>query len=215
MSSLGHLATIRSTARLRLEPISHHHAADYYRVFQDDAIACWYAGKLSRAAAQQAVQEAEQRWQAIGFHKWLIYEQASGEVVGRAGLSALPLAYAQGAIRACLPAVPWVDETLAIAGETALAQRWCEIGWALRGAFWGQGYATEVGRYSLQFAFEQLDMQAVISFTERHNQRSRAVMERIGMRYVGEFHSDGLIEGVPGVHANAPFALYVALREGA
>ena len=55
-----------------------------------------------------------------------------------------------------------------------------------------------MGRYSLQFAFEQLDMQAVISFTERHNQRSRAVMERIGMRYVGEFHSDGLIEGVPG-----------------
>lgn len=205
---------LRNTPRLRLEPISRHHAADYYRVFQDDAIASWYAGKLSRAAAHQAVQEAEQRWQHIGFHKWLVYEQTSGTVVGRAGLSALPLDYAQGAIRACLPDKPWADEAMGIAGETACARRWCEIGWALRGAFWGKGYAREVGRYSLQFAFDALDMQAVVSFTERHNQRSRAVMERIGMHYAGEFQSDGLIEGVPGVHPHAPFVLYVALREG-
>ncbi len=53
----------------------------------------------------------------------------------------------------------------------------------------------------------------VVAFTERHNLRSRAVMERIDMSYAGEFLGTGLIEGRHGVHDGAPFALYVALRD--
>ena len=40
--------------------------------------------------------------------------------------------------------------------------------------------------------------------------RSRAVMERLGMRHAGEFLRPGLVEGRDGVHGAAPFALYVA-----
>jgi hypothetical protein len=35
-------------------------------------------------------------------------------------------------------------------------------------------------------------------------------MERLGMRYDREIHHPGLIAGRPGVHPDAPFALYVA-----
>jgi RimJ/RimL family protein N-acetyltransferase len=56
-------------------------------------------------------------------------------------------------------------------------------------------------------------MRAVVAFTEQHNRRSRAVMERIGMAYAGEFLGNGLIEGRQGVHDGAPFSLYVALRD--
>jgi hypothetical protein len=41
--------------------------------------------------------------------------------------------------------------------------------------------------------------QAVVSCTARHNVRSRAVMERIGMRYAGEIRSHGMVEGVEGI----------------
>ena len=44
-------------------------------------------------------------------------------------------------------------------------------------------------------AFEELAAEVVVAFTERHNHRSRAVMERLPMGYVGEIRAPGLIEG--------------------
>lgn len=57
-----------------------------------------------------------------------------------------------------------------------------EIGWRLAAAHWGQGYATEAARLALRQAFEELTFSEVVSFTSVANTRSRAVMERIGMR---------------------------------
>jgi RimJ/RimL family protein N-acetyltransferase len=76
----------------------------------------------------------------------------------------------------------------------------------------GRGYATEIGRAGLQFGFEDLGAEEVVAFTERHNRRSRAVMERLGMRYVGEFTGRGLVEGRDGVYDGAPFTLYTIGR---
>lgn len=213
MPIIGKGAVVRVTERLRLEPITDAHAEDYLVVFGDDAIAQWYGGKPTREEAQHAVDEAERIWNTIGFHKWLVYDREGGQVVGRGGLSAMRLHAYDDAIRSSLPAQPWADEQLDDNDVDPLARRWAEIGWALRGEYWGRGYATEVGRCGLQVAFEELGMQAVVSFTERHNRHSRAVMERIGMRYAGEFVGSGLIEGRGGIHAEAPFSLYVALRD--
>ena len=55
----------------------------------------------------------------------------------------------------------------------------------MRRQFWGRGYASEIGRAGLDFAFDVVGVQAVVSCTVSHNARSRAVMERIGMPYAG------------------------------
>lgn len=89
---------------------------------------------------------------------------------------------------------------------------WLEIGWALRGEFRGRGYASEIGRAGLAFAFDVLGVQAVVSCTVRHNVRSRAVMERIGMRYAGEIRSRGMVDGVEGEQDDAPHAVCVLLQ---
>lgn len=69
------------------------------------------------------------------------------------------------------------------------------------------------GRAGLAFAFDVLGAKAVVSCTVRHNVRSRAVMERIGMRYAGEIRSRGMVEGVDGEQDDAPFSVCVLLRE--
>jgi ribosomal-protein-alanine N-acetyltransferase len=58
-----------------------------------------------------------------------------------------------------------------------------EIGWRLTRSGWGHGYATEAARRVLGFAFDDLGLDEVVSFTSRTNLRSQAVMERIGMTY--------------------------------
>ncbi len=74
-----------------------------------------------------------------------------------------------------------------------------EIGWRLAHASWGQGYASEAARASLRFAFLELELGEVVSFTIAANRRSRAVMERIGMHHaaVDDFDHPRIAEGHP------------------
>jgi RimJ/RimL family protein N-acetyltransferase len=57
-----------------------------------------------------------------------------------------------------------------------------EVGWRLACEHWGHGYATEAARLALGYGFGTLVLSEVVSFTSATNHRSRAVMERLGMR---------------------------------
>ncbi len=58
-----------------------------------------------------------------------------------------------------------------------------EIGWRLAQGYWGKGYATEAAKAVLNYAFEQLTLNEIISFTAKLNMRSRGVMEKIGLEH--------------------------------
>jgi len=45
----------------------------------------------------------------------------------------------------------------------------------------GQGYATEAARAALDYGFSGLGLQEIVAVTVPANQRSRRVMERLGM----------------------------------
>jgi RimJ/RimL family protein N-acetyltransferase len=62
----------------------------------------------------------------------------------------------------------------------------------------GRGLATEAARGALRVGFGPLSLPEVVSFTAVRNGRSRAVMERIGMRNAGEdFEHPAVPEGSP------------------
>ena len=65
--------------------------------------------------------------------------------------------------------------------DAVLGRPVLEIGWRLVAEHWGQGYATEGGRVSLAHAFDALGQDEVVSFTTTGNQRSRHVMEKLGL----------------------------------
>src|SRR4051794_26778761 len=58
-----------------------------------------------------------------------------------------------------------------------------EVGWRLARGAWGHGYASEAARAAAAFAFAELELDELVSFTVPQNTRSRAVMERIGMTH--------------------------------
>src|SRR5262245_31172222 len=51
-----------------------------------------------------------------------------------------------------------------------------EIGWRLAAECWGQGYATEGARAALDFGFDVLGLDEIVSMTVPANVRSRRVM---------------------------------------
>jgi RimJ/RimL family protein N-acetyltransferase len=62
-----------------------------------------------------------------------------------------------------------------------------EIGWRLAFKHWGKGFATEAAAEALRFGFKVLQLREIVAFTTLANRRSRAVMERLGMRASGTF----------------------------
>jgi ribosomal-protein-alanine N-acetyltransferase len=87
-----------------------------------------------------------------------------------------------------------------------------EIGWRLAREHWGHGYATEGGREVLAFAFDELGLEEVVSFTTVANERSRRVMERLGMTHdpADDFDHPRLPPG----HPLRPHVLYRARVSG-
>ena len=61
-----------------------------------------------------------------------------------------------------------------------------EIGWRLAREAWGRGYAPEAARECLRFAFLELQLDEVLSFTVPANHKSRRVMEKLGMTHCPE-----------------------------
>jgi RimJ/RimL family protein N-acetyltransferase len=92
----------------------------------------------------------------------------------------------------------WVDkETGAVVGRGGLwfPSGWpqLEVGWTLGRAYWGRGYATEVGRAMLALGWEALDPPWMCSVIHPDNAASQSVAERLG----GQPVESRLLRGFP------------------
>lgn len=56
-----------------------------------------------------------------------------------------------------------------------------EVGWRLAREHWGNGYAPEGAAAALEFGFETVGLDEIVSFTVPDNQPSWRVMEKIGL----------------------------------
>lgn len=74
-----------------------------------------------------------------------------------------------------------------------------EIGWRLSSSHWGKGYATEAAKAVLHYAFTELNLREIISFTVVANIKSRHVMEKIGLHHseTDDFNHPTLDEDSP------------------
>jgi ribosomal-protein-alanine N-acetyltransferase len=114
-----------------------------------------FPARLSRADSDAFVDRVGDDLERRGWGLWAVEERESGRFLGFTGLNV------PGFEAPFLPAV--------------------EIGWRLRRDAWGHGYASEAARGVLAVAFDDLELDGLVSFTATTNVRSQAVMRRIGM----------------------------------
>lgn len=69
-----------------------------------------------------------------------------------------------------------------------------DIGWRLSQEYWGKGYATEGAKRCLEYAFQDLALDKVLSIAPKNNENSEAVMTKIGMSKVKEFDHPLLLD---------------------
>jgi RimJ/RimL family protein N-acetyltransferase len=61
-----------------------------------------------------------------------------------------------------------------------------ELGYTLARDVWGRGYATELGRALIEYAFTELRVPRVVAQVEPANTASRHVLAKLGMVERGE-----------------------------
>jgi RimJ/RimL family protein N-acetyltransferase len=83
-----------------------------------------------------------------------------------------------------------------------------EIGWKLRRQFWGRGIAYSAAVAAQAFAFGQLKLAELVSFTAACNTRSRRLMERLGF---ARTEADDFEH--PSLPADSPIRLHVLYRK--
>jgi RimJ/RimL family protein N-acetyltransferase len=108
-------------------------------------------------------------WALKGFGHWALELRATGDLVGRAGLFHPP---------------DWPG---------------LEMGWTVGRLHWGNGYAGEAARATMEWARAELGADHLISLIADDNRRSRRVAEKLGMQPEGRAQVRGFDLRVYGV----------------
>lgn len=126
---------------------------DAYAAISADPEVMQYLGDgvpQSRAQAWRHMATVIGHWHLRGCGFWAVEEKSTGDVIGRVGL--------------------WNPE-----GWPSL-----EVGWIVRRESWGKGYATEAGGAAMDWGFEALGIDFLISVIRTGNDRSVRVAEKLG-----------------------------------
>ncbi|MCS0638541.1 GNAT family N-acetyltransferase [Streptomyces sp. LP05-1] len=93
--------------------------------------------------------------------------------------------------------------------EPLEAEGWrtVELGYRLRRAAWGSGYATEGGRALVDRGFGALGTERVTAQTMTVNARSRRVLEKCGLRYARTFFAEWPETIAGGEHGDVEYVL--------
>lgn len=152
---------IIETARMYLRPVAASDLDDLYTIYGDPQTNLFNpAGPYPNITyAQQKLTAWLAQWPLNGFGNWAIsLHRDPAKVIGFGGISRIK-----------------IDETRDI-----------NLGYRFATTAWGQGLATEFAFASLAFGFEQLNLCEISAKVRENHLASRHVLEKIGMRKVGE-----------------------------
>jgi ribosomal-protein-alanine N-acetyltransferase len=146
------------TERLLLRGGSPEDAETMFAIFADDAVMHYY-GVLphSSIAETQELIAAQQHWFATGHAiRWAIVDRQDGTYYGSCGLHNFDAAPTRA-----------------------------ELGYELGRAYWGRGLMREALAIVLGYAFATLCLNRIEAVVDEDNERSKALLRRIGFRYEG------------------------------
>lgn len=151
------VVSVVDTERLRLRPWSPDDLDAMAAIFALPAVSWYPFGRgLTRDETRGFVDRHVRQWEVHGFGSWAVELRGEPGLIGYVGLSTVNW------LPAVMPAV--------------------EVGWRLHPTHWGRGLATEGGRASLRYGFEDVGLDRIIGIFVPENVASGRVMAKLGMQ---------------------------------
>jgi len=150
------VAVALRTARLLLRQWSDEDVAAFAAMSADPTVTQYLLPLSERGlSAETWVAGKRAHWVEHGFGQWVVELPGATSFLGVVGL-----------------------ETVSYQAHFTPA---VEVAWRLARPFWDRGYATESARAAVDYGFDELGLREIVALTVPANQRSRRVMERLGM----------------------------------
>jgi RimJ/RimL family protein N-acetyltransferase len=143
-----------------------------------------FPATMSAEESQALMRQHYQHVSEHGFGAYAVLRRDSGAFIGACGCKYIPWPHA-------LPSP-------------------VEIGWRFAPSAWGQGFATEAARATLEDCFAKTALEHICSFTVQANRPSWSVMERLGMQRRSDLDFDH--PRVPDGHPLKSHIVYLASR---
>jgi ribosomal-protein-alanine N-acetyltransferase len=112
--------------------------------------------------AKQVVNFVREQYESNGIGRWATIEKESGAFIGWSGLK-------------------YIRE------EENGHRNFYDVGYRLIPEFWGKGYATEACKASLDFGFNNFDMDKIVGTANELNLASIRVLSKCGLVYKNQF----------------------------
>ncbi len=155
------------TERLLLTPFALTDLDLAVEMWTDPEVAKYVGGVMTEAEIRQQMSDVTKRGGNGGIGIWCIADRRTGEKLGDSFLLPLPIDEED------------TDFSLVVMGQMPDAE--IEIGFFFKPSAWGQGYATEVCERLLQFAFQEVSLNEVVSSVDEDNVASKKVLEKCGL----------------------------------
>jgi RimJ/RimL family protein N-acetyltransferase len=152
------------TARLAFHEITPCHANELFELDSDPRVMRYIGsgGESTRAEIDEIMQRLPRAYELYpGLGTWRATRRDSGDFVGWFALKYIP-------------------------GTAEV-----EVGYRLRHAAWGRGYATEGGRALVRHGFDAVGLHRIIGVTHPENAASQRVLQKIGLADAGWGHYYG------------------------
>lgn len=151
--------TIKTT-RLTLRPLEQFDAEVLLRIYQTDGVLRYFPPSTppTLEKIQRAIVRLQEHWNRYKYGRWGIIPNGENQIIGWAGLQFLPE----------------LNET--------------EVGYLLDKSHWGKGFATEAARASIEFGFENCQLDHIIALVSPENIASRRVIEKCNLTYMETIH---------------------------
>ena len=150
------MAIALRTSQLVLRPWRDEDIADFAEMSADPVVMEYLLPLSDRGLSVEAwVARARAQWDEHGFGQSVVELPGEASFIGVVGL-----------------------ETVSYDAHFTPA---VEVAWRLVRAYWGRGYATEAAKAALDYGFGEVGLGEIVALTVPANQRSRRVMERLGM----------------------------------
>jgi RimJ/RimL family protein N-acetyltransferase len=146
---------VLETERLRLRNWQPSDREPFAQINADPRVMEFLPKRLTREESDAMVERIESHFRAKGFGLYAVELRDEGRFIGYVGLHTPTF---EAHFTPCV-----------------------EIGWRLASDSWGRGLATEGALAVVRYAFENIGLDEIVSFTAPANQRSIRVMEKIGM----------------------------------
>ena len=161
------------TERLRLRNWQPSDREPFAQINADPRVMEFLPKRLTREESDAMVERIESHFREKGFGLYAVELREGGRFIGYVGLHTPTF--------------------------TAHFTPCVEIGWRLANDSWGRGLATEGALAVVRYAFENIGLDEIVSFTVPVNLRSIRVMEKIGMTRDadGDFEHPNLPEAHP------------------